>query len=161
MKMNGNQTGKSFGSGAHRQCAAKSKRSGERCRAPAVTGRYQCRMHGGILSKEYHGAAVSGPDSPNWRHGLCSVETFREEAALRVLSRAWRAGRLSAAEDAEFQVALDRYYAKVARVNQGRRERGERPILPGFRGITRYRYGYTGDRPQCHSQLRDEHGRFS
>jgi hypothetical protein len=40
-------------------------------------------MHGGILSKEYHGAAVSGPENPNWKHGRFSKEVLREEAALR------------------------------------------------------------------------------
>ena len=29
------------------QCSAKSKRSGDRCRAPAVSGKSVCRMHGG------------------------------------------------------------------------------------------------------------------
>jgi hypothetical protein len=29
------------------QCDAKSKRSGERCRAPAVRGKTKCRFHGG------------------------------------------------------------------------------------------------------------------
>ena len=30
-----------------RRCAARSKRSGNRCRSPAVTGKKVCRIHGG------------------------------------------------------------------------------------------------------------------
>jgi hypothetical protein len=36
-----------FGQNSCNQCTAKSKRSGSRCRAPAVKGKSVCRMHGG------------------------------------------------------------------------------------------------------------------
>lgn len=36
-----------FGQHSCNQCKAKSKRSGSRCRAPAVEGKSVCRMHGG------------------------------------------------------------------------------------------------------------------
>lgn len=36
-----------FGQHSCNQCAAKSKRSGARCLAPAVKGKLVCRMHGG------------------------------------------------------------------------------------------------------------------
>ena len=36
-----------FGQHNCNQCKAKSKRSGERCLAPAVKGKSVCRMHGG------------------------------------------------------------------------------------------------------------------
>ena len=36
-----------FGRYSCKQCAAKSKRSGARCLAPAVKGKTVCRMHGG------------------------------------------------------------------------------------------------------------------
>lgn len=36
-----------FGQHSCNQCKAKSKRSGARCRAPAVKGKSVCRMHGG------------------------------------------------------------------------------------------------------------------
>ncbi|CAN5692268.1 hypothetical protein BH24GEM1_BH24GEM1_31800 [soil metagenome] len=46
------------------RCSAKSKRSGEPCRSPAVTGRATCRMHGGT--------APRGVASHSWRHGRYS-----------------------------------------------------------------------------------------
>jgi hypothetical protein len=36
-----------FGQHSCYQCAAKSKRSGSRCKSPAVKGKSVCRMHGG------------------------------------------------------------------------------------------------------------------
>ena len=146
MKMNGNQTGKSFGSGAHRQCSAKSKRSGERCRAPAVKGRYQCRMHGGILSKEYHGAAISGPENPNWKHGRCSKEALRKEAAERDKRN-------------ESTQMVNDYLVALSGFNEINRAAGMRTIRPRFKRFKR-RVGYDGDRPQCHDQKRDWRGRF-
>lgn len=47
-----------------KQCTAKSKRSGERCKNLAVTGRSVCRMHGG---KTPRGAAL-----PQTKHGRYS-----------------------------------------------------------------------------------------
>src|SRR5262249_26023646 len=44
------------------QCAAKSKRSGERCRNYACRGRDTCRMHGGKSKR--------GKDHWNFRNGL-------------------------------------------------------------------------------------------
>jgi hypothetical protein len=38
---------KVFGQYSCNQCTAKSKRSGTRCQAPAVKGKFVCRMHGG------------------------------------------------------------------------------------------------------------------
>lgn len=47
------------------QCTAMSRRSGERCKGPAVLGStgQKCRMHGG------HGARESGTSSPSFKHG--------------------------------------------------------------------------------------------
>ena len=45
------------------RCAAKSKRTGQPCRAPAVRGWKVCRMHGA------RGGARPGPANPSWRHG--------------------------------------------------------------------------------------------
>ena len=146
MKMDGNKTGKSFGSGAHRQCSAKSKRSGERCRAPAVKGRLQCRMHGGILSSEYHGAAVDGPSNPNWKHGRYSKETFRKEAAERD-------------KRSESTKMVDDYLEALRGFNEINRAAGLGPIRPRLQRFKR-RVGYDGDRPQCHGQKRDLRGRF-
>jgi hypothetical protein len=45
------------------RCTATSKRSGERCHAPAVKGKHVCRMHGakaGAPCGELHGRYVHG-----------------------------------------------------------------------------------------------------
>ena len=49
-----------------RQCTATSKRSGERCRKPAMKGRTVCRAHGG--------ATPRGIASPHFRHGRWSKD---------------------------------------------------------------------------------------
>jgi hypothetical protein len=45
------------------QCTAKSKRSGDRCRAPAVRGKSVCRMHGG---------KSTGPRTPEGKAALAA-----------------------------------------------------------------------------------------
>ena len=45
------------------QCTAKSKRSGDRCRAPAVSGKSVCRMHGG---------KSTGPRTPEGKAALAA-----------------------------------------------------------------------------------------
>ncbi len=45
------------------RCKAKSKRTGKRCRAPAVRGCHVCRMHGA------GGGAPEGKRNGNFRHG--------------------------------------------------------------------------------------------
>lgn len=50
------------------RCTAKSKRTGESCRAPAVRGWAVCRMHGA------KGGAKPGREHPNWKHGGRSAE---------------------------------------------------------------------------------------
>lgn len=54
-----------FGKNPHTQCTAMSRRSGERCKGPAVLGStgQKCRMHGG------HGAREAGPNNPSFKHG--------------------------------------------------------------------------------------------
>ncbi len=49
-----------------RQCTATSKRSGARCRKPAMQGRTVCRAHGG--------ATPRGVASPHFRHGRWSKD---------------------------------------------------------------------------------------
>ena len=51
------------------RCAAKSKRTGKPCRAPAVRGFRVCRMHGA------GGGAPTGKRNGNYRHGARSKET--------------------------------------------------------------------------------------
>ncbi len=50
------------------RCTAKSKRTGQPCRAPAVHGWTVCRMHGA------RGGARPGLAHPNWTHGERSAE---------------------------------------------------------------------------------------
>jgi hypothetical protein len=59
------------------RCTARSKRSGQRCRAPAVEGWRVCRMHGA------RGGAPEGERNGNYRHGARTKEAI----ALRKLIR--------------------------------------------------------------------------
>lgn len=61
-----------------------SKRSGERCKAPAVKGRKVCRMHGA------RGGAPSGKANGNWRHGARAKETMAALATVKALGRLCR-----------------------------------------------------------------------
>lgn len=78
-----------------RQCKAKSKRSGERCRNPAVVGFEVCRMHGankpkrGVPPGRAPGSAKpAGSGGPAWRnenarkHGIYSGRLTPEEKEL-------------------------------------------------------------------------------
>ncbi len=60
------------------RCTAKSKRTGDPCRAPAVQGWAVCRMHGA------GGGAKPGKAHPNWKHGARS----RDAVEVRKLSNA-------------------------------------------------------------------------
>lgn len=51
-------------SGAAKRCSAHSKRTGEQCKNPAITGRNTCRFHGGTVK--------AGPLSVNYKHGRYS-----------------------------------------------------------------------------------------
>lgn len=62
------------------RCTAKSKRTGQPCRSPAVRGWRVCRMHGA------GGGARPGPANPAWKHGCRSGEAV----ALRKLANAMR-----------------------------------------------------------------------
>ena len=57
------------------RCTAKAKRTGQRCKCPAVTGWTVCRVHGA------HGGARPGPAHPNYRHG----GRTKDAAALRAM----------------------------------------------------------------------------
>lgn len=64
------------------QCQARSKRSGLRCRAPAVNGKYVCRMHG---------ALSTGPRTDQGRQRCAEVKTkhgreTRKARELRTLT---------------------------------------------------------------------------
>ena len=55
------------------RCTAKSKRSGQRCRAPAVKGWRVCRMHGA------RGGAAEGERNGNYRHGVRTKEAILQQ----------------------------------------------------------------------------------
>ena len=69
------------------RCSATSKRSGRRCRCPAVKGRKVCRMHGA------RAGAPKGKANGAWRHGRSTGAAITER---RVLSRLLRAARSTA-----------------------------------------------------------------
>ena len=63
------------------RCTARSKRTGQPCRAPAVRGWTVCRMHGA------GGGAGPGKVNPNWRHGGRTAEAQRFQKLVSALVR--------------------------------------------------------------------------
>jgi len=63
------------------RCTATSKRTGERCKGPAVKGWRVCRFHGA------GGGHSSGKDHPSWRHGMRSGEWIATRAEINELVR--------------------------------------------------------------------------
>jgi hypothetical protein len=61
------------------RCTARSKRSGQRCRAPAVGGWRVCRMHGA------HVGAPEGERNGNYRHGARTKEATELRKLIRRL----------------------------------------------------------------------------
>src|SRR3954451_22306747 len=68
------------------RCQAKSKRTGEPCRAPAVRGYRVCRMHGA------RGGAPEGKRNGNFRHGARSKEASGASRYINALARLVRDG---------------------------------------------------------------------
>ena len=68
------------------RCTATSKRTGQRCRAPAVRGWHVCRSHGA------RGGAPKGPRNGAYKHGLYSAEAISQRRALGDVLRWARAG---------------------------------------------------------------------
>ncbi|SFI56130.1 hypothetical protein [Jannaschia pohangensis] len=66
------------------RCTAKSKRTGNPCRAPAVRGCTVCRMHGA------RGSAKPGTAHPNWKHGGRSGDMVNLRKLANALSRETR-----------------------------------------------------------------------
>jgi hypothetical protein len=66
------------------RCSAKSKRTGERCKGPAVTGWRVCRFHGA------GGGHPPGKDHPSWRHGMRSQEWIEARREINDLVRETR-----------------------------------------------------------------------
>ena len=67
-----------------RQCSARSKRTGCRCRAPAETGKTVCRFPGA------RAGAPRGTRNGNYRHGLETKQARLSRSALAELIRAAR-----------------------------------------------------------------------
>jgi hypothetical protein len=63
------------------RCTAISKRSRERCKAPALRGCAVCRFHGA------RGGGPKGTRNGNYRHGLHTQETTEEYRHLLELLR--------------------------------------------------------------------------
>ncbi len=63
------------------RCSATSKRTGKRCRAPAVRGWAVCRFHGA------RGGAPKGAQNGKYKHGLYTNEAIEERRALSALLR--------------------------------------------------------------------------
>lgn len=66
------------------RCSARSKRTGEPCRAPAVTGWRVCRFHGA------GGGHRAGPTHPSWQHGMRSQEWVEMRKEVNELARETR-----------------------------------------------------------------------
>lgn len=66
------------------RCRAHSKRTGEPCQAPAVTGWRVCRFHGA------GGGHKAGPSHPSWKHGMRSQEWTETRRTINDLIRAER-----------------------------------------------------------------------
>jgi hypothetical protein len=66
------------------RCRAHSKRTGEPCRAPAVTGWRVCRVHGA------GGGHRAGPTHPSWKHGMRSREWVEMRRTVNELVRETR-----------------------------------------------------------------------
>ena len=67
------------------RCTATSKRTKERCRAPAVTGWSVCRFHGA------RGGGPKGRRNGNYKHGETTREALEDRRALNELLRALQA----------------------------------------------------------------------
>ena len=61
------------------RCTARSKRTGQRCRAPAMKGWKVCRFHGA------RGEAPDGSSNGAWKHGHYSRRAKAERALLKNL----------------------------------------------------------------------------
>jgi glucans biosynthesis protein len=63
------------------RCNAKSKRTGQRCRAPAVRGYRVCRMHGA------RGGAPEGERNGNFKHGARTKQAIADSRFVNELAR--------------------------------------------------------------------------
>ena len=66
------------------RCTAKTKRTGKRCRAPAVHGYRVCRMHGA------RGGAPEGERNGNFKHGARTKQAITDSRFVNELARLLR-----------------------------------------------------------------------
>lgn len=66
------------------RCTARSKRTGEPCRSPAVRGFKVCRMHGA------RGGAPKGQQNGRWRHGEFSCDAIEARRGFAAMIRLLR-----------------------------------------------------------------------
>ena len=66
------------------RCSATSKRTGQRCRAPAVRGWRVCRFHGA------RGGGPKGTRNGSYKHGLFTAEAMQLRRSTAALLRASR-----------------------------------------------------------------------
>lgn len=80
------------------QCSAKSKRTGQQCRAPAIAGKTKCRFHGG---------ASTGPKTQHGRKRCAEARTThgRETTALRK-ERSLASAHLAVLESVGFAMGM-------------------------------------------------------
>ena len=80
------------------QCSAKSKRTGQQCRAPAISGKTKCRFHGG---------KSTGPKTPEGRQRCAQARTVhgRETTVMR-MERSLASARLAVLESIGFGLGL-------------------------------------------------------
>ncbi len=74
------------------RCTATSKRTGQRCKAPAVRGWTVCRFHGA------RGGGPKGQQNGMYRHGLHTKDAEAERRVLRELVRQSRKALASLTE---------------------------------------------------------------
>ncbi len=80
------------------QCNAKSKRTGNQCRAPAAKGKTKCRFHGG---------ASTGPKTDQGRQRCAEVKTIHgNETRKGRTERAEVMRRLRAIEDLSYALGI-------------------------------------------------------
>jgi hypothetical protein len=63
------------------RCSARSRRTGEPCKAPAVTGWTVCRFHGA------RGGGPKGKANGSYRHGRFTCEAIAQRRELSALVR--------------------------------------------------------------------------
>ena len=63
------------------RCTAKSKRTGQPCKGPAVKGWRVCRFHGA------RGGHAAGKAHPSWRHGMRARDWIEARREINELVR--------------------------------------------------------------------------